>query len=74
MKKTALLCSLLLFAIYSYGQNSTPPDSTALINTSWKSYATNAALTYQQIVTTCDSLFAVAGYPDTGDKSRKYFL
>ena len=61
MKKTVLMAALLLLAIHpSFAQ-----DSTALINTSWASYASDPNLTYQQIVTTCDSLFTLAGYPDT---------
>ncbi len=68
MKKITLLAFGLIVVAYCYGQ-----DSTATINSSWKRYAADTSRTYQQIVTTCDSLFALAGYPvfpDTSSSSQ----
>ncbi len=59
MKHTILIaCMAVLTANFSYAQ-----DSTALINTTWLRYANDTSLTYRQIVTTCDSLYVLAGYP-----------
>ncbi len=70
MKKSILAaCILLLAANFSFAQ-----DSTATINSTWPVYATDTSLTFRQIVITCDSLFALAGYPDTtGDGADTSF-
>jgi len=61
MKHNILMaCLLLLAASAAHGQ-----DSTALINKTWSAYASYTSLTFRQIVSNCDSQFALAGYPDT---------
>ena len=58
MKKYLLIACLIMFASnICYAQ-----DSTATINTSWTKYAADTSLTFMQIVATCDSEFAAAGY------------
>ena len=59
MKKIILMVCLLAFAI----NLCVAQDSTALINTTWTNYASDTSLTFRQIITTCDSQFAAAGYP-----------
>lgn len=61
MNKKILVVCLLAFATHLCHAQ----DSTATINISWQGYANNTSLTYRQIITTCDSLFALAGYTDT---------
>ena len=65
MKNIALLVCGLMVAAQCYGQ-----ESTAAINTTWKRYASDTNLTYRQMVTICDSMFARAGYPVFPDTSR----
>ena len=45
-------------------------QDTAIINTTWPNYAFDTNYTYSQIVTTLDSLFAMAGYP-TGHRLQQ---
>ncbi len=54
---------VLFFSFYYAGAQ----DSTARINYAWYGYAQDTALTYRQIVTICDSLFDLAGYPVFAD-------
>ena len=42
-------------------------NSTARINQDWQIYASDTSLTYRAIVTICDSLFRLAGYPAATD-------
>lgn len=47
------------------------PDSTKVLRIDWEKYASNDSLTYREIVTICDSLFARSGQdkiPVTGDE------
>ena len=63
MKKLIIAIVMAFTAQTAQGQ-----DTTAAINFTWPHYAADTTLTFRQIVTTCDSLFALAGYavyPDT---------
>lgn len=79
-----LVCFVLLFCTcYARGQGI---DTNAVLD-SWRNYASDTNLTYLQIVTTCDSLFNLVGYPkvdttaandsvaaiDTEDDENSYF-
>lgn len=65
MKKTLLFVPIAIGMLMLATNLCYAQDSTAIINTSWQGYANNTSLTYRQIITTCDSLFALAGYTDT---------
>ncbi len=65
MKKYILLAYFIALANFSYAQ-----DADAPINSLWKKIASDSTLTYQQIVSTCDSMFAEAGYPVFPDTSN----
>ncbi|MFI5196503.1 MAG: hypothetical protein ACHQD8_05390, partial [Chitinophagales bacterium] len=67
-KKLFICCALLCAAGNLFAQNTKAP-----INYSWSQYATDTDLTFRQIVTTCDSLFALAGFPgrDTASNERE---
>ncbi len=60
MKKWLITSGIIvIYACTSYGQ-----DSTIQTNR-WRTYASDTSITYRQIVILCDSLFALAGYPDS---------
>ena len=63
MKKITLFFVVISIGIHAHAQD------TAAINTLWPRYAGDTSLTYQQIVTICDSMFAAAGYPVFPDSS-----
>jgi hypothetical protein len=60
MKKILIFCLFILCSSTAGAQ-----DDNAAINNTWPVYANDTNLTYNQIVTICDSLFTLSGYSDT---------
>jgi hypothetical protein len=61
MKRILLSCLCMFYPVFIfYGQ-----DRTAPINRTWRIIASDTSLTYGQITSVCDSLFALAGFNDS---------